>query len=243
MQSIGGGVIGFSVADETSVKKGESLWDTIKTIGLYSDLIVIRHPKEGSAKLAASATNKPVINAGDGANEHPTQTLLDLFTIKTTQGKLDKLNIAFVGDLRYGRTVHSLAYAMRHFDNKLYFISPPSLTMPEEVCNELRRNHISLFFPPSLEEVMDTIDILYMTRIQKERFSTSEVVENQFFLTPKLLEKGRDNLKILHPLPRLQEIDKSVDKTPYAHYFTQAQNGLYVRQALLTLLLGKNEET
>lgn len=242
MKRLGGEVIGFSEGQGTSAQKGETLHDTMKIIGLYSDLLVIRHPLEGSARQAADATDKPVINAGDGANEHPTQTLLDLFSILECQGRLDGLHIACVGDLLYGRTVHSLALALKHFDVRLYFVSPPTLPMPGNICRELRTLGIPFSSHRSMEEVIDKADILFMTRVQKERFPDLEEyhrVSNAFILKPDLLKRGKKNLKVLHPLPRVQEIHYSVDATDYAYYFTQAENGLYVRQALLAMLLGR----
>jgi aspartate carbamoyltransferase catalytic subunit len=242
MRRLGGEVIGFSEAASTAAQKGESLYDSMKIIGLYSDIIVIRHPLEGAAKQAAESTDKPVINAGDGANEHPTQTLLDLFTIRECQKKLEGLNIAFVGDLLHGRTVHSLALALRLFNSRLYFVSPPALAMPDTICQNLRQAQIPFSFHHSIDEIIDKADILYMTRMQKERFTSQEEylkVKDHFILTPRLLEKGQKHLKVLHPLPRVNEIEKAVDDTPYAHYFAQAENGIYVRQALLAKLLGK----
>lgn len=242
MRRLGGEVIGFAESHSTASQKGESLYDTMKVIGFYSDIIVLRHPLEGSAKQAASATEKPVINAGDGANEHPTQTLLDLFTIRECQNRLENLSIAFVGDLLYGRTVHSLALALCLFGCRLYFVSPEGLEMPDTICQKLRQAQIPFSFHRSIEEVVDKVDILYMTRVQKERFANQEdylKVKDDLVLTPQLLEKGQKNLKILHPLPRVNEIDKGVDDTSFAYYFQQAENGVFVRQALLASLLGK----
>lgn len=242
MRRLGGEVIGFSEASGTASQKGESLHDSMKIVGLYSDIIVIRHPLEGSARQAAESTAKPVINAGDGANEHPTQTLLDLFTIRECQNKLEGLNIAFVGDLLYGRTVHSLSLALRLFDSRLYFVAPPTLAMPNTICQTLRQAGTPFSFHQSIEEIIDKVDVLYMTRVQKERFASQEdylQVKDRFILSSKLLERAQPHLKVLHPLPRVNEIEKEVDDTPYAYYFQQAENGIYVRQALLALLLGK----
>ncbi|NGX62087.1 MAG: Aspartate carbamoyltransferase catalytic chain [Chlamydiae bacterium] len=241
MKRLGGEVLSCADGSGSSMAKGETLFDTIKTIGLYSDLVVLRHPAEGSAKVASEATTRPVINAGDGANEHPTQTLLDLFSIQESQGRLEGLKIAFVGDLLYGRTVHSLALSMHHFENRLYFVSPPTLQMPDKICEKLRRQGIPFSFHQSIEEVLGKVDILYMTRVQKERFPDQDSFEKRsqgYRLTVEMLAKAKENLRVLHPLPRLQEISPEVDKTPYAYYFTQAENGVYVRQALLTKLLG-----
>jgi aspartate carbamoyltransferase catalytic subunit len=242
MRRLGGEVIGFAEPTISSAQKGESLHDAIKIIGLYSDLVVLRHPLEGSARQAAEATEKPVINAGDGANEHPTQTLLDLFTILECQKKLEGLNVAFVGDLLYGRTVHSLSLGLRLFGSRLYFVSPPSLAMPDTICQTLRQGGIPFSFHQSIEEVIDKVDILYMTRVQKERFASPDEyahVKDRFILSTSLLEKAQPHLRVLHPLPRVNEIEKGVDATPYAYYFQQAENSLYVRQAILAMLLGK----
>lgn len=243
MKRLGGDVIGFADGAVTSAKKGESLSDSMRVIGSYVDVIVIRHPMEGSAKEAAEATKTPVINGGDGANEHPTQTFLDLFTIEECQGTLEGLKIAFVGDLKYARTVHSLALALRYFKPRLYFVAPPSQVMPEKICQELKESHIPFSFHNEIEEVIGEVDILYMTRIQKERFSDHaeyERLANRFVLTRQLLEgKIKPQLKVLSPLPRLGEIATEVDETSQAWYFQQAENGLYVRQALLNLILEK----
>lgn len=242
MYRLGGTVIGFAHGDVTSVKKGETLHDAMKMIENYVDIIVIRHPLEGSAQLAADAAHVPVINAGDGSNQHPTQTFLDLFSILETQGKLENLHLALVGDLKYGRTVHSLAQACIHFNTRLYFISPAVLEMPKEICEELREKGIKFSFHKTIDEVIDKLDILYMTRIQEERFSHKlefEQIKNAFILKKEHLKHAKQNLKILHPLPRVNEVDFAVDSTPYAYYFPQAQNGLYVRQALLALSLGQ----
>jgi len=242
MQRMGGSVIGFSDSQTTSVKKGESLSDTMKMIEHYADIIVIRHPLEGAAQQAANCSSIPVINAGDGTNQHPTQTLLDLFTINECQNKLEGLNIAMIGDLKYGRTVHSLAQASSFFNHRLYFISPPHLEMPKEICDELRNKRIKFSFHKEIDEIIEKIDILYVTRLQTERFPHHmeyEEVKSNFILKSSQLAKARPNLKILHPLPRVNEIQQDVDHTPFAHFFQQAQNGLFVRQALLGLILGK----
>lgn len=240
MHRLGGSVIGFSEASTTSAKKGETLYDSMKVIGQYGDIIVIRHPQEGSARLAADAIDKPVINAGDGANQHPTQTLLDLFTIRECQGKLDELNIALVGDLKYGRTVHSLSLALAHYSVRIYFVSPEALALPQAISHELKKKGVKFSFHNSLDDVLFKADVLYMTRIQKERFQdAAEPFVNRCVLTKKHLEKAKPNLRILHPLPRVDEIDIKVDSTPYAYYFQQSANGVPVRMALLALLLGK----
>ncbi|MEN9916153.1 MAG: aspartate carbamoyltransferase [Pseudomonadota bacterium] len=238
---LGGQIIGFSGSENLSIKKGENLQDTIKTISCYADLIIIRHPLEGSARLAAEISDKPIINAGDGANQHPTQALSDLFTLQETQGNLEGLSIAFVGDLKYGRTVHSLVQLCALFNMRLFFVSPSLLRLPEIICDELKHKEIRFSFHTDLDEVISKVDILYMTRLQQERFSQSEhqLFKNQYILTRDKLKKVKTNLNILHPLPRGQEIDKSVDETPYALYFKQVANAVFVRQAVLSLLLGK----
>ena len=240
VQRLGGSVIGFDSGGNTSLaQKGETLADSVKVISSYADAFFMRHPQEGAARLASEFTNIPVINGGDGANQHPTQTLLDLFTIYETQGTLDNLNIAFVGDLKYGRTVHSLAQALSLFNCTLFFIAPDALAMPDYILEELNDRSIGYSVHSSIEEVIDSLDILYMTRVQKERFDETEYqhMKSSFLLDASMLNNVRDNLKVLHPLPRIDEIDKDVDDTPFAYYFEQAQNGVYARQALLALLL------
>lgn len=238
---LGGQAIGFSGSENTSIKKGEDLQDTIKTISCYADLIIIRHPLEGSARLAAEISDKPIINAGDGANQHPTQALADLFTIQEMQGNLEGLSIALVGDLKYGRAVHSLVQLCALFNMRLFLISPSLLTLPEVICNELKHKGIRFSFHANLDEVISKIDVLYMTRLQQERFTQSEhqLFEDQYVLTPDKLKKVKTNLNILHPLPRGREIDKTIDETPYALYFKQVVNAIYIRQAILSLLLDK----
>lgn len=245
MHRLGGSVVGFSDDQMTAVKKGESLHDTMKVLENYVDVIVMRHPLEGAAQVAADTAQVPVINAGDGANEHPTQTLLDLFTIQESRGSLEGLPIAIVGDLKYGRTAHSLAKALAHFKPRLYFVAPPSLEIPKEVSNLLRENRVKFSFHRDLEEVLSReIDILYFTRVQEERFIDKQEylrVKGQYQLKSKHLEKVSDKLKILHPLPRNEEIDPAIDKSSHALYFKQAKNALYVRQALLRLVLGEED--
>lgn len=241
MTRLGGSVIGFSDAKNTSVKKGETLSDTISMIHGYADVIVIRHHIEGAAKLASEISNVPVINAGDGSNQHPTQTLLDLYTVQKTQKKIDGLSIALVGDLKYGRTVHSLAIALSHFNVQLFFVAPDELKMPGKVTEHLRKNNISFSEHKKIEDVIGKVDILYMTRIQKERFpdlKEYEAIKDVYVLKASILKNVKDNLKILHPLPRVNEITKDVDQTKYAHYFEQAHNAIPVRKALLALVLG-----
>lgn len=238
---LGGQIIGFSGSENTSIKKGEDLQDTIKTISCYADLIIIRHPLEGSARLAAEVSDKPIINAGDGANQHPTQALVDLFTLQEAQESLEGLSIAFVGDLKYGRTVHSLVQLCALFSMRLFLISPSLLALPEILCDELKHKGIRFSFHASLDEVISKIDILYMTRLQQERFAQSEhqLFEKQYVLTRDKLKKVKTNLNILHPLPRGREVDKAIDETPYASYFKQVANAIYIRQAVLSLLLDK----
>lgn len=242
MQRLSGSVIGFSDDSTTSAKKGESLSDSVRTIEGYADVIVIRHPQEGAARLVADAVDIPVINAGDGSNQHPTQTLLDLFTIRQCQGRLDDLNIAVVGDLKYGRTVHSLARACCHYDARLFMVSPSELEIPQGVRATLREKGLRFSMHERVEEVIDKVDILYVTRMQRERFSDPAVYErlkDRYCIRPELLVGARENLKVLHPLPRRSELSTSVDATPFAYYFQQAHNGLPVRQALLATLLGR----
>ena len=242
MHRLGGSVIGFSDGASTSIQKGESLSDTIRAVSQFADIIVIRHPQAGSAKIAAEASNKPVINGGDGANQHPTQTLLDLFSIKECQGKIDGLHIALAGDLKYSRTIHSLCQALLHYNVQLYFVAPKELSLPEDLYEQLQRAQIPCSFHESLDEVMPYIDILYMTRIQKERFPKDMApVVNSCLLQPHHLENVKETLRILHPLPRVDEIDPAIDNTPHAYYFHQIGHGVKIRMALLLLLLGKAE--
>ncbi len=238
---LGARVIGFSDSSSSSTQKGESLRDTILTVSNYCDLIVMRHPREGSARFASEVTKVPVINAGDGANQHPTQTLLDLYSIRKTQGSLDKLNIAFVGDLKYGRTVHSLVIAMCNYNTTFHLVSPQELKLPSSVKMHIKDRNLAYYQYTELQEVISKVDILYMTRIQKERFSDPmeyEKVKNAYILRNSMLDGSRSNLKIMHPLPRVNEITTDVDTNPQAYYFTQALNGVFVRQALLASILG-----
>ena len=240
---LGGQVIGFSDASNTSMsKKGETFADTIRIITSYADALVMRHPQEGAARLAAEVSKVPVINAGDGSNQHPSQTLLDLFTIFETQGRLDNLSIAFVGDLKYGRTVHSLAQALCHFGAKLHFVAPKQLAMPDSLVDALKEKGLVREFHDSIEEILPELDILYMTRVQRERFDESEYhsIASKFILRAATLRDAKKNLKVLHPLPRIDEITQDVDDTPYAYYFQQAANGVFAREALLALVM--NEE-
>ncbi|ASJ00013.1 aspartate carbamoyltransferase [Thermococcus gorgonarius] len=241
MHRLGGSVIGFSSASSTSVKKGESLADTIKTVEQYSDVIVIRHPMEGAARLAAEVAEIPVINAGDGSNQHPTQTLLDLYTIKHTFGKIDGLTIGLLGDLKYGRTVHSLAEALAFYDVELYLISPELLRMPKHIVDELREKGVKVHETTDLEGTIPELDVLYVTRIQRERFPDEEEylkVKGSYQVNLSILKNAKESLKIMHPLPRVDEIHPEVDKSERALYFRQVFSGVPVRMALLGLTLG-----
>ncbi|RUA30683.1 MAG: aspartate carbamoyltransferase [Bacteroidetes bacterium] len=242
INQLGGRVIGFSDAGSSSVKKGESLRDTIQTVSLYSDLIVMRHPLEGSARFASEVSDTPIINAGDGANQHPTQCLLDLYSIRKTQGSLDNLHIAFVGDLKYGRTVHSLVIALTMFKNvTFHLVSPFELKLPRSIKNFILDAGLTYNQYDDIAQIIDDVDILYMTRIQRERFADSveyERVKNSYILDNSMLKNSKDNLRILHPLPRVNEISEDVDNNEKAYYFQQAENGVYVRQALLASILG-----
>jgi aspartate carbamoyltransferase catalytic subunit len=238
---LGGRVIGFSEASSSSVSKGESLKDTILTVSNYSDLIVMRHPLEGSAKYASEVAPVPVINAGDGAHQHPTQTLLDLYSIRKTQGSLENLNICMVGDLKYGRTVHSLLMAMSHFKPVFNFIAPKELLMPDEYKLFLEKKGIKYYEHSNLDENLRYADIIYMTRVQRERFADPveyEKVKNVYILRNEMLKGTKDNMRILHPLPRVNEINIDVDQNPKAYYFTQALNGVYTRMAIIAKILG-----
>ncbi|WP_217524628.1 aspartate carbamoyltransferase [Vibrio metschnikovii] len=245
VQRIGGSVIGFDNGGNTSLaKKGETLADSVQVIASYVDAFVMRHPQEGAARLASEFSNGvPVINAGDGSNQHPTQTLLDLFSIFETQGRLNNLNIAFVGDLKYGRTVHSLTQALAKFDNnRFFFVAPEALAMPDYICEELDDAGLQYSLHSDMESVIPELDILYMTRVQKERFDESEYahIKSAFVLTAAMLQDARANMKVLHPLPRVDEITTDVDKTSHAYFFQQAENGVYAREALLALVLNES---
>ncbi len=238
---LGARVIGFSDSGSTSVKKGESLKDTIIMVSSYADIIVMRHPREGAARWASEVSSVPVINAGDGANQHPTQCLLDMYSIYQTQGTLDNLQIAFVGDLKYGRTVHSLVQAMCNFNATFHLVSPEELKLPSSVKMHIKNAKLEYSQYTELSDVIPIADIIYMTRIQKERFSDPmeyEKVKNSYVLTRSMLGGSKPNMKILHPLPRVNEISEDVDPTPQAFYFKQAENGVYVRQALLAAIAG-----
>lgn len=239
---LGGRIIGFSDASTTSSSKGETLRDTIKMVSNYADLIIMRHYLEGAARYASEVTDIPVINAGDGANQHPSQTMLDLYSIYKTQKKLDNLTITLVGDLKYGRTVHSLIMAMGHFSPHFNFVACNELKMPQEYKDYCREHGISFTEHTDFsKEVIDSSDIIYMTRVQRERFTDImeyEKVKDLYNLSNSMLEGAKKNLKILHPLPRVNEINIDVDDNPKAYYFQQAKNGLFTRQALICRSLG-----
>ncbi len=239
---LGARVIGFTDPKVTSSTKGETLKDTIMMVSNYSDVIVMRHYLEGAALYASELTPVPVVNAGDGAHQHPSQTLLDLYTIIQTQGTLENLNIYLVGDLKYGRTVHSLIMAMRHFNPTFHFIAPKELAMPDEYKQYCLENNISFVEHEDFnEDIIAGADILYMTRVQRERFSDLmeyERVKDVYVLNASMLGKAKSNMRILHPLPRVNEISQDVDSTPHAYYFQQAQNGLYAREAIICDVLG-----
>jgi aspartate carbamoyltransferase catalytic subunit len=238
---LGGKIIGFTDASSSSVSKGETLKDTIKTVMNYCDLIVMRHPIEGSARYASEVSSVPIINAGDGANQHPTQTLLDLYSIIKTQGKLDNLNIFLVGDLKYGRTVHSLLMAMSQFNTLFNFVSPVELKIPDEYKLHLDSLGLKYYEHTDFTSYISDADIVYMTRVQRERFSDPieyEKVKNVYVLRNFMLENTKPTMKILHPLPRVNEIHEDVDENIKAYYFTQALNGVYTRQAIITSILG-----
>ena len=243
---LGARAIGFSDAATTSSSKGETLKDTIVMVSNYADIIIMRHHLEGAARYASEVSSVPIINAGDGANQHPTQTMLDLYSIFKTQGTLDNLTITIVGDLKYGRTVHSLIIGMSHFNPTFYFVAPEELRLPDTYKNFCDEHGITYEehteFSP---EVMNKADILYMTRVQRERFTDLmeyEKVKNVYILRKDMLEGTKDNLKILHPLPRVNEIQQDVDDSPKAYYFEQAKNGVFAREAVICDALNINVE-
>ena len=239
MKRLGGGTVDMGSVDSSSVKKGESLADTVRVIEGYTDAIVLRHPSEGSAKLASEFVDVPVVNAGDGAGQHPTQTLLDLYTIRENAG-LDDLTIGIMGDLKYGRTVHSLAHALTNFDVSQHFISPESLRLPRGVRYDLHEAGAQVREHTDIEDVLGALDVLYVTRIQRERFPDENeyrTVAGEYRIDTDLLAKAKDELRVMHPLPRVDEIAPEVDDTRYATYFQQAHNGVPVRMALLDAIL------
>jgi carbamoyl-phosphate synthase/aspartate carbamoyltransferase/dihydroorotase/carbamoyl-phosphate synthase/aspartate carbamoyltransferase len=242
MERLGGSVIPITQGVQfSSVAKGESLPDTIKTLEQYSDVIVLRHPEVGSAQVAAEAASVPVINAGDGAGEHPTQALLDLFTIREELGTIDGLHVAMVGDLRFGRTVHSLTRLLLGYDVRLTFVSPEILRLPLDLMNEVRRAGIDVHETYNVADMIADVDVLYVTRVQKERFTDLAQYDNvrgYYVITPEIMEHARSNMVVMHPLPRVGEIDPALDADPRAAYFRQVQNGMFVRMALLAQVLG-----
>lgn len=239
MLRLQGKTLGYSRPETTSAKKGESLSDTIALMDSWCDAFIIRHPKQGAARLAADLSPVPVINAGDGTGEHPTQTLVDLYAMQKTQGRLENLNIALIGDLKHGRAPHSLALAAPNFQHRLYFVSPQSLEMPSEICRYLGESGIRYSMHRSIEEIIDKVDILYMTRMQKERIPSDLDCTNYFSLSNSLLNKAQESARVLHPLPRVNEIDRSCDTNPRAYYFQQARSAIWVRMALLSSILGE----
>jgi aspartate carbamoyltransferase len=243
MERLGGSVIPISEVKYSSVSKGESLPDTIRTLECYADVIVLRHPETGSAAIAARAAKKPVINAGDGVGEHPTQALLDAFTIKEELGRLDNLTVTMLGDLKYGRTVHSLARLLSNFSGiKLNYVSPEILRMPREVMDEVGEKRIPQAEFASIEKVLPETDVLYVTRVQKERFedpAVYETVKGAFVIDPEIMKAAKKEMIVMHPLPRVGEISVDFDDDPRAAYFRQMEYGLYVRMALLAMVLGK----
>jgi len=244
MTRLGGRVLGFDQPSGASVAKGETLADTIRMVDAYCDVIVLRHPHEGAARMAAHFASRPVVNAGDGAGQHPTQTMLDLFTIRKEKKKLEGNHVALVGDLKYGRTVHSLSEALAMFGAQLTFVAPPSLQIPKEHLKQIESMGQKPKMSSSLEDVIKDIDVLYVTRIQKERFpdpAEYKKVAGMYRIDLPLLKDARKDMIIMHPLPRVGEIDPEVDGTPHAKYFEQAFNGVPVRMALLSLILGASK--
>ena len=244
---LGAQVLQLPPLEQSSVKKGESFSDTIRMVESYSDVIVVRHPNDGAARLASTTSKKPVINAGDGSNQHPSQTLLDLYTIKEEKGTLSNLSIAFVGDLKYGRTVHSLVKALTHFNPTIYFVSPKILQMPAYLIDDLDKNNIKYEILEDFRDCLDKIDVFYMTRIQKERFPDIEdyqKVKGVYVINKKnILGKCKEDMIILHPLPRVDEISTDLDEIKHALYFKQAKNGIPVRQAMMMKVLDKVKDT
>ena len=241
MKRLGGEVITMAGTKGTSVEKGETLADTVKIINQYTDIIVMRHPLEGAAKYVSEQVDIPVVNAGDGANQHPTQAMLDLYSVYKTQKSMKNLKICILGDLRYGRTAHSLVFAMGQFNPEFYFVAPDILKMPNYILKDLESNGIKYQESEQLENIINDLDILYVTRIQKERFTDPEEyekVKSSYVISAELLKNVPENFKILHPLPRVDEIAVEVDELDCAYYFQQAKNGVFMRQAIISKLLG-----
>jgi aspartate carbamoyltransferase catalytic subunit len=242
MQRLGGGVISMGSVESSSVAKGETLTDTVRTVSQYADVIVIRHPRTGSAREAADAVPIPVINAGDGTGQHPTQALLDIYTIKKELGSLKNLTISMVGDLKYGRTVHALVELLSLYETRLYFVSPHTLRIPEEITSHLKQKGIEIEETEDMMKAASASDLIYMTRIQKERFtdlSEYEKLKGSYIINEEFLKKLKKKMTILHPLPRVDEISTDVDDYPGAAYFRQMRNGVFVRMALLSMVLGR----
>ncbi|MCB9758557.1 MAG: aspartate carbamoyltransferase [Alphaproteobacteria bacterium] len=242
MERLGGSVISINEVRYSSVAKGESLPDTVRTLESYADLVVLRHPQQGSVALAAKYARKPVINAGDGVGEHPTQALLDLFTIVEEKGEVDGLNVTMLGDLRFGRTVHSLARLLSMYDVRLRLVAPKILPMPAEILDELREAGVTVTEHHSLDEVLGDTDVLYATRVQKERFDDPaeyESVRGSYVITPETMSRAPQDMILMHPFPRVGEIAMEVDDDPRAAYFRQIEYGLYVRMALVAMVLGR----
>ena len=243
MKRLGGDIVDMGPVEYTSVKKGESLADTVRVIEGYADVLVVRHPSEGSAKMASEFVDVPLINGGDGAGQHPTQTLLDLYTIRENAG-LDDLTIGIMGDLKYGRTVHSLVHALTNFETRQHFISPESLMLPRNVRYDLHEEGADIETHTELDDILPSLDVLYVTRIQEERFpdeSEYRAVAGQYRIDASVLERASDDLTVMHPLPRVDEIATDVDETHHARYFEQAHNGVPVRMALLDMVLGGDQ--
>jgi aspartate carbamoyltransferase catalytic subunit len=239
IKRLGGDVVDMGPVDSSSVKKGETLADTVRVVEGYADALVMRHPSEGSAKMASEFVDVPLVNAGDGAGQHPTQTLLDLYTIRESAG-LDDLTIGIMGDLKYGRTVHSLAYALTNFDTRQHFVSPESLQLPRNVRYDLHDSGVGVREHTDLAEVLPTLDVLYVTRIQRERFPDEgeyRAVAGEYQIDGETLADASEDLTVMHPLPRVDEIAHDIDDTDHARYFEQAHNGVPVRMALLDILL------
>jgi aspartate carbamoyltransferase len=242
MSRLGGSVIPINEVRYSSVTKGESLPDTIRTLESYADVIVLRHPEVGASQVAAEYARKPVINAGDGVGEHPTQALLDLYTIQSDLGRLDGLHVAMVGDLRYGRTVHSLARLLCLYDVRMTFVSPELLRMPLDVLNEVKAKGRPVEETYDVHQVIEDVDVLYVTRVQRERFADQaqyDAVKDYYVITQELMAQAKEQMIVMHPLPRVNEISYAVDSDPRAAYFRQMENGMYIRMALLAAVLGK----
>jgi aspartate carbamoyltransferase len=242
MSRLGGSVIPINEVRYSSVTKGESLPDTIRTLESYADVIVLRHPDVGASEVAAEYARKPIINAGDGVGEHPTQALLDLYTIQSDLGTLDGLHVAMVGDLRYGRTIHSLARLLSLYDVRMTFVSPEILRLPLDVMNDVKACNRPVHETYDVHDVIADADVLYVTRVQRERFADQaqyESVKDYYVITPELMEKAKERMTVMHPLPRVGEISYAVDDDPRAAYFRQMENGMYIRMALLAAVLGK----